>query len=196
MSYQICLASQSPRRKELLERLGLSLEIVPADIDETPKPGELPQDHVLRLAVEKAKAVVSPLTTVAADTIVTIDGLILGKPNDYADFCRMMALLSAREHSVMTGWCVRNADHMIARVTTTRVRFQAISEPMMKAYWESGEPRGKAGGYAIQGGAVLWVSALAGDFNNVVGLPLTEVGHALAELGTDPLALLKGQYAR
>lgn len=128
----ICLASQSPRRKALLENLGLALQIQPAAIDETPKSGELPADYALRLAIEKAKAVTADCPIVAADTIVTIDQHILEKPNDYADFRRMMGLLSGREHQVMTGWCVRTHEHMIARVTTTSVRFQTLSEPSIQ----------------------------------------------------------------
>ncbi|QGG80992.1 septum formation inhibitor Maf [Litorivicinus lipolyticus] len=189
MGPDICLASQSPRRRELLAALGLSMDVVPADIDETPWDGELAQDHVARLARAKAMAVSHSRPVVAADTVVTIDGQILGKPADQADYVRMTAALSGRTHQVMTGWAIAHAGQLHSGVETTAVTFSVLTDAMVQAYWDTGEAVDKAGGYGIQGPAGVWVRSLAGDYNNVVGLPTAVIARALVAVGVNPWGL-------
>ncbi|MGB0957164.1 MAG: Maf family protein [Litorivicinus sp.] len=189
MGSDICLASQSPRRRDLLSTLGLTVDVRPAHIDETPLVNEAAREHVGRLALAKAQAIEHPRPVVAADTIVTVDGLILGKPVDKADYYAMAQRLSGRAHQVMTGWAVTFGDQIIADVEITEVEFVTLTDPMIEAYWVTGEASDKAGGYGIQGPAGVWVRSLRGDYNNVVGLPTTPVAHALAAVGVNPWGL-------
>ena len=198
------LASASPRRRELLGQLGLSLEIVPADIDETRLPDEHPVDLVGRLAREKAHHVYrehgvgADGLLLAADTIVWMDDEALGKPEDEADALRMLAELSGREHQVSTGVCLLYAPEQGALreacfVDTTDVRFFELSQAQMEAYVRSGECMDKAGAYAIQGTGRLLVEGIAGNYDNVVGLPVALVARHIARLtddGSDLLARL------
>lgn len=186
---KLVLASQSPRRRQMIESLGLNPDVQPADIDERVLPGETPIVHVTRLAREKCLAVDSDQMVLAADTIVVMGDEILGKPRNYADFCRMMQGLSGATHQVMTAWHLRTPIDQRHGIGTTQVTFDVLTAPQIDAYWHSGEPQDKAGGYGIQGWGGLFVRHIDGDFNNVVGLPLKGVAQAMAELGLDPWRL-------
>ena len=182
----LVLASGSPRRRELLEGLGLRFTVRPVDLDESPLPDESPRDYVLRLAVEKAAARVQPGELVlAADTTVVVDGEILGKPRDEGDARRMLRLLSGREHSVLTGIALQGSSGKAAEVDETLVRFAPLSAAEIEWYVATGEPRDKAGAYAIQGLASLFVEAVEGSWSNVVGLPIPRTYRLFARLGYD-----------
>jgi septum formation protein len=181
------LASRSPRRRDLLTQLGLRHGVVAAQADETPRPGECPNDYVLRVALAKARAgrAVTPdasLPVLAADTAVVCDDRILGKPADEREALAMLALLSGREHRVLTGVVLLGAREQTA-ASETLVRFRAISAAEAAAYWRSGEPRDKAGAYAIQGVGALFVERLCGSYSGVVGLPLYETARLLRHEG-------------
>lgn len=176
------LASASPRRRQLLELIGVPHLVTPADIDETPGRGEAGADYVMRLARDKARAVRSlhaDLPVLAADTTVHVDGAILEKPQSEADCLRMLGLLSGRRHQVFTGVCVVSAAQPSVICSRTEVEFRDISPAEMRAYWKSGEPQGKAGAYAIQGLGAVFVSHVAGSYTGVMGLPLFETAQAL-----------------
>lgn len=176
------LASASPRRRQLLDLIGVPHLVTPADIDETPRTGEPADQYVLRLAREKAEAIWSlqaDLPVLAADTTVVIDGEILGKPGSQTEARSMLGKLSGREHLVHTGVALRTANNLAVRLSSTRVRFSALGEAQMAAYWNSGEPQGKAGAYAIQGLGALFVAEIAGSQTGVMGLPLFETGELL-----------------
>lgn len=170
----LTLASQSPRRRELLAGLGLSLEVRPARTDETPRAGEAPRDYVGRVAREKARAVRGTVV-LAADTTVALGGDIFGKPEDDGDAARMLRALAGRSHEVLTGVCVRSAASGEREVVVaTEVAFAPLSDDEIAWYIATGEPRDKAGAYAIQGVAGAFVSAVRGSVSNVIGLPLAE----------------------
>lgn len=183
----IALASASPRRRELLTQLGVEFVVVKGDIDETQLQDEAPLDYVLRLAKEKAHAgfVQSGLAlpTLGADTIVEIDGNVLGKPADFADFKRMMGLLSGREHRVSTAVALYSSAAFQSVIVTTKVWFRDLSEQEIAQYWQSGEPSDKAGGYGIQGAAGRFVKRIEGSYFAVVGLPLYETEQLLLTQG-------------
>lgn len=187
--YSLCLASQSPRRRELLAALGLEFTVLSADIDETPQPGEPVDQLVARLAQEKARAVSFDGWVLASDTLVTIDGEPLGKPIDQSDFEHMMARLGGRWHEVLTSWHLTDGVRALAGVETTRVAFNRLTAAQIAAYWASGEPQDKAGGYGIQGRGGLFVEQIEGDYTAVVGLPVKAVAQALASVGIDPWRL-------
>jgi septum formation protein len=176
------LASGSPRRRELLEQLGLELEIAPADIDETALAGESPIEYVGRLALAKA-AVVAGELVLAADTTVELDGEILAKPLDAADAARMLRALSGREHQVHTGVALRHAGRTELAVVSTDVTFAALDEATIAWYVATGEPLDKAGAYAIQGAGAVLVAGVRGSVSNVVGLPLATVVELARRLG-------------
>jgi septum formation protein len=177
----IVLASASPRRRELLERMGLALVVLPADVDETPAAGERPADYAKRIAGAKCDAVAatrdpaSPTPIVGADTIVVVDDRILGKPADEAGARDMLTLLAGRRHEVLTAYRVRARDRTVERIVTTVVSFRALRPAELDAYLASGEWRGKAGGYAVQGIAAAFASELRGSVTNVIGLPVAEL---------------------
>jgi len=180
------LASTSPRRRELLQQLGLTFSVLRVDVDESAKVGERPTEYVLRLAREKALAGLAQITAgviVAADTSVVIDDDVLGKPASEAEAVAMWQRLSGRTHQVLTGVAVGDASHIESIVVSTRVHFRVITPSEMHAYWQSGEPSDKAGGYAIQGRGAVFVDAIEGSYSNVVGLPLTETAVLLAHFG-------------
>lgn len=183
------LASGSPRRRELLAQIGVHFSAISAEIDETPLPEESPSAYVERLARGKAEAgrrsVVSdqPVCVLGADTAVVLDGKILGKPVDEADACAMLMMLSGNEHEVLTAIAVREGERCESRVVRSRVRFRAISRDEAGAYWASGEPRDKAGGYGIQGLGAVFVAGLEGSYSAVVGLPLCETCEVLGHFG-------------
>ncbi len=192
----LVLASASPRRRELLAQVGYRFDVRPAHIPEDPLPGEDPIVYVTRLAREKAEAVFrelvndeesekcrpdgqSSLAVLGADTTVTLDNAILGKPENAADAARMLRLLSGRTHRVITGVAVATAEGTEVAAEATAVRFLTLSEEEISAYVASGEPMDKAGAYAIQGRAARWIPRIEGCYFNVVGLPLALVDSML-----------------
>jgi nucleoside triphosphate pyrophosphatase len=195
----LVLASASPRRRELLERLGLVLIVAAVDIDETPQPGERPLDYVRRVAGAKCDAAVARgandgslaanLAVLAADTTVIAAseaGFVLGKPTDAADARRMLERLAGRKHEVATAYRIRLGERVVERIVTTVVSFRALMPAEIEAYVASGEWRGKAGGYAVQGIAGAFVTELRGSHTNVIGLPVAEVLADLQALGALP----------
>lgn len=180
----IILASASPRRTELMELAGIKFSVVPADICENVLPGEAPADHVIRLSREKADAVAKTHDGrffIGADTIVVLDGEILGKPVDGDDARRMLSGLSGRDHEVITGFTVfdKISGIHISRSVCTEVTFKKLGEKEITAYIATGCPMDKAGAYAIQGGAVHFVRSINGSYTNVIGLPMTELYEVL-----------------
>jgi septum formation protein len=192
----LILASASPRRRELLTQAGFSFQVHPAHIPEDPLEDEDPFAYVTRLAREKAEAVFRELTelngqagevrldgkslaVLGADTTVTLDNHILGKPEDAADAARMLRLLSGRTHRVITGVALVTAEGAEVAAEATAVRFLALSEEEIAAYVATGEPMDKAGAYAIQGRAARWIPGIEGCYFNVVGLPLALVSRML-----------------
>jgi septum formation protein len=188
----LLLASASPRRRELLARMGLVLEVVPADVDETPQPGERPGDYARRVAGAKCDAVADSLpperamAVLAADTTVVIEGAILGKPVDADDARAMLGRLAGRRHEVVTAYTVRLGTRRLDRAVTTMVAMRALQPSEIEAYVASGEWRDKAGGYAVQGIAAAFITELRGSLTNVIGLPLAEVLADLLALGALP----------
>jgi septum formation protein len=182
----ICLASNSPRRRELLSQIGVSHIVSAADIDESVLPGEPPGAYAVRLAREKALAIRRAgqrLPVLAADTTVVVDGKIFGKPRDRADAIDMLAQLAGRAHEVLTAVALANAQGVSERLSSSMVRFRRISPEECAAYWDTGEPRDKAGGYAIQGLGAVFVESLTGSYSAVMGLPLFETGELLQAAG-------------
>lgn len=181
----LVLASRSPRRSDLLRAAGVDFVVRTADIDETPRPDEEPGDYVVRLAREKALAVAAAPdeAVLAADTTVTLDGHILGKPVDRADAIRMLTALSGRRHEVMTGIAVRRGESIVSDLAITAVWFSPMTAAQIEAYADSGEPMDKAGAYAIQGLASRYIPRIEGSYANVVGLPVDRV---LQLLYTEP----------
>ncbi|MBW2632372.1 MAG: septum formation inhibitor Maf [Deltaproteobacteria bacterium] len=182
------LASVSPRRKELLEGMGIEFDVIPSGINEDFLNGETPREHVLRLSKEKSSAVSRnnpDAWVLGADTIVIIDGDVIGKPGTQNDARAMLARLSGREHRVITGFTIVNksADVMITDAVESFVIFKEISEDEMDWYVKTKEPYDKAGGYAVQGMAAFFIREIRGSYTNVVGLPLTEVVTALKKVG-------------
>ncbi len=184
----IVLASASPRRSELMELAGIVFEVVPADICEDALPGEVPVDHVMRLSCEKSAAVAATHKGrffVGADTIVTLDGDILGKPADEDDAFVMLRRLSGRSHEVITGFTVRDSrsGSLTTRAVRTEVTFKPLTDREITDYIATGCPMDKAGAYAIQGGALHFVRSINGSYTNVVGLPMTELYEELQAMG-------------
>jgi septum formation protein len=173
----VVLASQSPRRAEILSQAGIPFIVRAAPVDETPRDGEKPEDYVRRLAEWKALAVpAGPEETIlGADTTVVIDGQMLGKPVNAADAQRMLAMLSGRRHEVMTGICLKRAQELVNDWAVTQVWFAQMSEQEIASYVASGEPADKAGAYAIQGLASKYIEKIEGCYFNVVGLPVAMV---------------------
>jgi len=174
----IVLASASPRRAEILRSVGWPFQVIVPDIDESPDPNEMAAEYVKRLAVGKALAVrdrVDALPVLAADTTVVLGDSIIGKPADFAEAKRMIGLLSGRWHEVLTGVAIATADKVMADVQRTRVRFANLSEREIEFLSRAGNPLDKAGAYAVQGAAALFIEAIEGDYWNVVGLPISLV---------------------
>lgn len=185
MASRIILASQSPRRKELLQQVGLTFDICIADIDESQLPDETSEAYVKRVAMLKAQTVALQqpgAIIIAADTIVSIDGQTLTKPKDVDDAYRMWSLLSGRQHQVKTTVVLQSDSKCLVETVTTTVYFKTLTVDEMQHYWVSGEAHDKAGGYAIQGRAAAWVSRIEGSYSNVVGLPLYETLNLLTQL--------------
>ncbi len=182
----LVLASASPRRQELLRSAGITFEVQPAHIPEDPLPGEAAKECAERLAGEKALAVARRRPhdiVLGADTVVVVDGQLLGKPTDAADAARMLRLVSGREHRVITGVClVVNGEPSVASETTL-VTVSEMADKDIADYVASGEPMDKAGAYAIQGIASRWIPRIEGDYSNVVGLPVALVWRMLQQTG-------------
>jgi len=187
------LASSSPRRRRILERMGLDFTAAGVGVDERQLPDEPAAVMVVRLAAEKAcAAAADPGTAVlGADTAVVLDGEVFGKPADQADALRMLARLSGRRHQVMTGVAVRSAGTTRSALSVTDVTFREINPDEALDYWQSGEPAGKAGAYAIQGQGGAFVASIAGSYTGVVGLPVTETAELLRWAGIEVPADLK-----
>lgn len=185
MSFSIYLASSSPRRRELLSQIGVSFDLVPAEIEEKPELGESAQDYVLRLALQKAQAGFANSTrekpVLGADTIVTIDQKILEKPRDQTHAKEMLQLLSGRVHQVFTAVALWQGGYSKSVLVKTEVSFKQLSEQEISDYWQSGEPLDKAAGYAIQGIAGKFITNISGSYSAVVGLPLFETAELISE---------------
>ena len=188
MSPQIILASASPRRSELLKQIGVRHSIMAVDIDETPLPSEAPAAYVERVAAEKSALCLAmtgaDLPVLAADTSVICDGRILGKPDDLQHAIEMLSHLSGRSHQVYSAVSLRGAEHWQA-LSISEVRFRPLSHQEIVAYWQTGEPYDKAGAYAIQGLASVFIEAMSGSFSGVMGLPLFETAQLLSRAGID-----------
>lgn len=183
---RLILGSASPRRRDLLAQIGIVADaVLPAEIDETPHRDELPRRYAERLALEKAAAVAAGPSdlVLTADTVVAVGRRILGKPVDSAEAVAFLHLLSGRRHRVTTAVCLRIGERTSLRTVETRVRVKRLSDAEVSAYLRSGEWRGKAGGYAIQGIAAAFVPEISGSYTNVVGLPLTETANLLIGAG-------------
>ena len=188
---RLVLASQSPRRRALLAQIGVAHAALPVDVDEAALPGEAPAEYVLRLALAKARAAraLRPDGVVlGADTAVAVDDAILGKPADRADALAMLARLSGREHRVLTAVALAG-EREESRLSVSHVRFRAIAPDEAAAYWATGEPADKAGGYAVQGVGAVFVEQLHGSYSGVMGLPLYETAELLRRAGIDPLGV-------
>jgi len=188
---RLILGSASPRRRELLARIGVAPdEIRPADIDETPLPRELPRPYAERLALEKCRAIAAalpptdePAFILTADTVVAVGRRILEKPQDATEAVKFLLLLSGRRHRVMTSVCLMHGERVAQRTVETMVKVKRLSDAEISAYLRSGEWQGKAGGYAIQGLAAAFIPEINGSYTNVVGLPLTETTALLTGMG-------------
>lgn len=185
---ELILASGSPRRRDFLDGLGLDFQVRVADVDESLQSGEDPESFVLRLAEEKARGVAQhhpAAWVVAADTVVDIDGEILGKPQDPVDALAMLKRLIGNWHEVWTGFCVgRGQDNLCGKqAVCTKVRFNSFNDEVLRAYVATGEPLDKAGSYGIQSTGSFLVAEIKGSYSNVVGLPMAELTNELLRLG-------------
>ncbi|MEO5895646.1 MAG: Maf family protein [Vicinamibacterales bacterium] len=184
---RLILASASPRRAELLASAGFAFDVIPAEVPETPAPGESAADYTLRVAREKARAVAATLdgqdaVILAADTEVVADRRILGKPANASEAAEMLRLLSGSDHDVLTAVVIRAGERELADVVWTRVRFTLLSKQDIAWYVASGEPMGKAGAYGIQGLGARFIDRIEGSWSNVVGLPIHRVAELLKSL--------------
>lgn len=182
----VLLASASPRRRELLTMVGIAHEVIPADIDEAYVPGEVPSAHAQRLAEEKAALVAArnpAAIVVGADTIVVVDGVVLGKPASRADAGRMLRALSGRSHVVYTAVAVRRGESAASAIEAVDVTFRHLSDEEIAAYIDTGEPMDKAGAYGIQGFGAMIVERIDGDFFAVMGLPLGRMVRLMETIG-------------
>ncbi len=190
----IYLASGSPRRRELLDQIGVPHQVLKVEVDETWLRGESAEDYVVRLAMDKAAAGWAkvqaeggaPLPVLGADTTVVLGGEVLGKPRDRDDAIAILSRLSGRAHQVLTAVCLCQGERLAWRLSRTEVRFKALSPDEIEAYWASGEPADKAGAYGIQGLGAVFVEQMAGSYTGVVGLPLFETAELLQAFGVTP----------
>ena len=190
----IILASKSPRRRALLEQMGVrDFRIVTPDIDEHMDRGLPPAELVRQISLEKAQAVAAqadPNTVIiAADTVVALDGVVLGKPADKEEAFRMLSLLSGNRHQVYTGLTVLRGEQVFSQWEETAVTFRSLTAEEIEAYIATGEPMDKAGAYGIQGYGALFIEGISGDYYNVMGLPVCRLGQILGQLGMDCMAL-------
>jgi septum formation protein len=185
----VYLASGSPRRRELLQQIGVAFRVVGMTVDEAVLPGEVPLGYVARLAAAKAEAGwdrsrdAHEVPVLAADTAVVLDGRILGKPADREDAEGMLRQLSGRTHEVLTAIALRTAQGVQSRISRSEVTFRSIAAAEARAYWETGEPSDKAGAYAIQGCGAIFIAELRGSYSGVMGLPLFETAELLQKAG-------------
>jgi|HubBroStandDraft_6_1064221.scaffolds.fasta_scaffold728073_2 septum formation protein len=182
----VCLASMSPRRRALLEQIGVPHVLAVPNIDEAGLPGEPAADYVVRMARTKARSIHAhgaALPVLAADTIVVVDERICGKPADAQQGIAMLLQLSGRSHRVLTAVALATAAQVAHRLSTSEVRFRPLSRAECIAYWNSGEPRDKAGGYAVQGRGAAFIEHLSGSYSGVMGLPLFETAQLLEAAG-------------
>lgn len=181
---EVILASQSPRRRELMALVHTPFTVRVAHVDETMDPAKSPFDEVARVSGLKAEAVPrNPEDIViAADTVVVCDGQVLGKPADEADAVRMLTLLSGREHQVMTGITLLRGERRVTHTEVTAIHFRSLTPEEITAYVRTGEPMDKAGSYGIQGGAAVFAHRLEGDYFNVVGLPVCRLSLLLKQI--------------
>lgn len=188
---RLVLASGSPRRRELLDQIGVAHRALPVDIDESALPDESPEDFVRRLALEKARAGWArhggELPVLGSDTVVVFEGHIMGKPRDRDDGLAMLARLAGQTHRVLTAIAVVDGQAEEVRLSESLVSFRPLAEAEIAAYWDCGEPADKAGAYAIQGLGAVFVERLEGSFSGVMGLPLFETAVLLARFGIDVL---------
>jgi len=186
----VILASASPRRRELLNLIGIEHEVRPANIDETYLAGEAPREHAERLAREKAVAIEAPeAITIGSDTIVVVDGRVLGKPRDREHAAEMLRQLSGRSHVVMTGVAAKWQGTLVSGLEEVGVTFRSLREDEIERYIDTGEPMDKAGAYAVQGIGAMFIDSIHGSYTNVVGLPLALLFQMLRRAGIDPLRL-------
>ncbi len=189
---KIILASQSPRRRELLERMGLvDFEVCPAQGEEQADPGLTPAQLVEQLSAQKAREVAArapEALVIAADTVVAVDSRVLGKPRSREEAEQMLALLSGRSHRVYTGVTVRQGDRELVGHEVTEVVFARLTPAQIRAYVDTREPMDKAGSYGIQGRGCVLVEGIRGDYYNVVGLPVYRLAEMLRQFGVEPLA--------
>ena len=199
MEKRIYLASRSPRRRELLKQIGITFEvlimrsypIVRADVDETPRPGEIPADYVTRIAANKAKTGwmralerrLPRLPVLGADTTVAIDGEIIGKPSNADDAANMLRRLSGREHDVFSAVAVAMNDQVETKLSCSRVRFSDLNDTLIQDYIDTGEPMDKAGAYGVQGKAAAFIAEIDGSYSGIMGLPLFETAQLLKQAG-------------
>lgn len=181
--WPIILASASPRRYQLLQQIGLEALCQSADIDETPKPQESPQDYVSRLAKSKAQAIQTAANKnaiiIGGDTIICHNGELLGKPKDFAQAQTYWQQLSGQTHQVYTAMAVLFRDNYYPSLSVSDVSFGTITLSQMQAYWQSGEPQDKAGAYAIQGQAAAWINRIEGSYSAIMGLDLAQLAQTL-----------------
>lgn len=178
----LVLASASPRRLELLRQIGIEPQVLPVQVEEIPRPHESPADYVRRVALDKALAAAErrpEAPVLGADTEVVADGAVFGKPSDAEDCARMLRHLSGRVHRVLSAVALLWKGRRYQAMSTTLVHFRPLGEAEIAAYWASGEPAGKAGGYAIQGRGAVFVRRIEGSYSGVVGLPLCETAELL-----------------
>jgi septum formation protein len=183
---RVVLASQSPRRRQLLDLIGIPHEIKPANIDESPRPREAPRRHAERLAREKASAIATrdpDLITIGADTVVVINRKVLGKPTDAADAAWMLGMLSGREHTVITAIAVARGRKIRSAIEEVKVKFRRLRDDEIEAYVATGEPMDKAGAYGIQGYGATIVERIDGDYFAVMGLSLVRLTALLRDVG-------------
>ncbi len=187
-SPRLVLASASPRRSKLLKEIGVDFDVRPVETDESPIDGESPSDLVVRLAREKARSASPPGSLVlAADTMVVLDGIALGKPVDEADARAMLGKLAGKTHTVLTGVALLDVDRdaMVADLEESRVEIESMDDDSIRWYVATGEPLDKAGSYAIQGLGALFVGSVTGNYSNIVGLPLPLTQSLFKRLGFD-----------
>jgi septum formation protein len=187
MNSLLTLASTSPRRREILATLGIEFKVIPVATDESPLDGEAPREMVLRLAIAKAEAATQGDLILAADTVVVLGDRMLGKPCDSDDAIEMLLALGGRSHQVMTGVALKTHTGTRAVLSTTDVQFREIGRDEAERYWQSGEPCDKAGAYGIQGLGGMFVTAIAGSYSGVMGLPVFETVELLKAAGIDVL---------
>jgi septum formation protein len=190
-SPQLHLASTSPRRREILQSLGIDFEVVMVETDESPRIGESAEELVLRLAIAKAEAATGADYVLGSDTVVVLDDLVLGKPVDSDDAVDMLLALSGRSHLVLTAVALRMPNGTRTVLSKTDVRFREIDRDEAIRYWHSGEPADKAGGYGIQGLGGIFVEAINGSYSGVMGLPVFETVELLKSAGIEVLSKKK-----